>query len=145
MCWQRSLRVRLYCKYYTHKGFILEWIFKCHLSKSTKWNLQSMNGLYVDELTESFKSWSFLLIQQTKRFYSRMNFFSSRTVTTNVVFERLFCLMNWFIVSFQARFLRKAVIKNIKLKFLIFFMNCIVCTSCTASVCLSNWGLWEKL
>ena len=51
---------KLYCNYYTHKGLILEWIFKCHLSKSTKWNLQSMTGLYLHVFTEIFESWSFI-------------------------------------------------------------------------------------
>ena len=33
-CVDRYLwELRLYCKYYTHKGFILEWIFQCLLSK----------------------------------------------------------------------------------------------------------------
>ena len=60
-CVDRDLwELRLYCKYYTQKDFILEWIFKCHLLKSTKWNLQSMTGLYVDVLTKNFESYSFI-------------------------------------------------------------------------------------
>ena len=45
-CVDRDLwELKLYCKYYSQKRFILEWIFKCFLSKSAKRNLQGMNGL----------------------------------------------------------------------------------------------------
>ena len=60
-CVDRDLwELKLYCKYYTQKGFILEWIYKCHLSKSSMWNLQGMIGLSVNVLTKNFESWSFI-------------------------------------------------------------------------------------
>ena len=54
------LELKLYCKYYRQKGFILGWIFKCVLSKPIKWNLKGMNGLYVAVLTEIFQSYNFI-------------------------------------------------------------------------------------
>ena len=62
--------LKLYCKYYTQKGFILEWIFKCLLSKSTKWNFQGIHGLYVDVfavLCVEKGLWELQLFSQTQQ------------------------------------------------------------------------------
>ena len=74
-------------------------------------------------------------------------FFSS---WPNVAFERFFSLMNWFNVSFQVRFVRKAVITNIALKCILFFRNCNtkcyiwkIFHSWTVLICLFKLGLWE--